>query len=166
VTGEGQRPGAYGEFGPLATHLRYVERASRKLARVTFYGMARWQGRLERKQGFLGRIVDIGAELFAMSAVCVRAQLDATDTSGTGRAAVASELAGLFCAQARLRAEELFGQLWSNTDAADSALARRVLAGRYSWLEDGIIDPSIPGPWIAPTEPGPSKTEDLHRHIS
>jgi alkylation response protein AidB-like acyl-CoA dehydrogenase len=165
VTGEGQRPGAYGEFGPLAAHLRYVERASRKLARATFYGMARWQGRLEHKQGFLGRIVDIGAELFAMSAACVRAQLDAADAGGTERGAVAFELAGLFCAQARLRAEELFGQLWSNTDTADSALARRVLAGRYSWLEDGIIDPSIPGPWIALAEPGPSKAENVHRRI-
>jgi hypothetical protein len=166
VTGEGQRPGAYGEFGPLAAHLRYVERASRKLARATFYGMARWQGRLEQKQGFLSRIVDIGAELFAMSAACVRAQLDATAAAGTERGAVAAELAGLFCAQARLRAEELFGQLRSNTDAPDSALARRVLAGRYAWLEDGIIDPSIPGPWIAPTEPGPSTAENVHRHIS
>jgi len=165
VAGEGQRPGAYGEFGPLAAHLRYVERASRKLARVTFYGMARWQGRLERKQGFLGRIVDIGAELFAMSAACVRAQLDATDDAGTERGASARELADLFCTQARLRAEELFSQLWSNTDAADSALARRVLAGRYQWLEDGIIDPSIPGPWIANSDPGPSKAEDVHRHI-
>jgi hypothetical protein len=140
--------------GPLAAHLRYAERASRKLARATFYGMARWQGRLEHKQGFLGRIVDIGAELFAISAVCVRAQLDATAGSGTERGAAAPELADLFCAQARLRAEELFSQLWSNTDTADSASARRVLAGRYSWLEDGIIDPSIPGPWIAPAEPG------------
>jgi Acyl-CoA dehydrogenase, C-terminal domain len=107
VTGEGQRPRAYGEFGPLAAHLRYVERASRKLARATFYGMARWQGRLEHKQGFLGRIVDIGAELFAMSAACVRAQLDVTAASGTDRGSVAVELAGLFCAQAKLRAEEL-----------------------------------------------------------
>jgi alkylation response protein AidB-like acyl-CoA dehydrogenase len=165
MTGEGQRPGAYGEFGPLAAHLRYVERASRKLARVTFYGMARWQGKLERKQGFLGRIVDIGAELFAMSATCVRAQMDAATSTGTQRGAVASELADLFCTQARLRAEELFDQLWSNTDAADSALARRVLTGRYTWLEEGIIDPSIPGPWIASAEPGPSKAEDVHRHV-
>jgi hypothetical protein len=142
-----------------------VERASRKLARATFYGMTRWQGRLERKQGFLGRIVDIGAELFAMSAACVRAQMDMTADGGTGRAAAAAELAGLFCTQARLRADELFGQLWSNSDAADSALARRVLAGRYTWLEDGIIDPSIPGPWIATTEAGPSKAENVHRHI-
>jgi hypothetical protein len=128
--------------------------------------MARWQGRLERKQGFLGRIVDIGAELFAMSATCVRAQLDVTATAGTDRGATASELAGLFCTQARLRAEELFGQLWSNTDATDSALARQVLTGRYIWLEDGIIDPSIPGPWIAAAEPGPPTAENVHRHIS
>jgi alkylation response protein AidB-like acyl-CoA dehydrogenase len=163
VAGEGQRPGAYSEFGRLATHLRYVERASRKLARATFYGMARWQGRLERKQGFLGRIVDIGAELYAMSAACVRAQADAAD--GTSGGDVACELADLFCAQARLRAEELFGQLWSNTDSADTEVSRRVLAGRYTWLEEGVLDPSIPGPLIAQAEPGPSKVEDVHRHI-
>jgi len=40
-----------------------------------------------------------------------------------------------------------------------------VLASRYTWLEDGIIDPSIPGPWIAAAEPGPTKAEDVHRHI-
>ena len=165
VAGQGQRPGAYGEFGPLAAHLRYVERASRKLARVTFYAMGRWQGRLERKQGFLGRVVDIGAELFAMSAVCVRAQLDADVAAGTGRGAEARELAGVFCAQARLRADALFGQLWSNTDAHDSAVAHQVLNGRYTWLEDGVIDPSIPGPWIGAAEPGPSKAADVHRHI-
>src|SRR5215813_11728799 len=165
VMGQGQRPRSYSEFGPLAVHLRYAERASRKLARSTFYAMGRWQGRLERKQGFLGRIVDIGAELFAISAVCVRAQMDAEVSDGTERGAVARELADLFCVQARLRVEQLFGQLWNNTDATDSKLARHVLAGRYMWLEDGIIDPSIPGPWIAPAETGPSKVKNVHRHI-
>src|SRR6266487_4672475 len=100
VTGEGQRPGGYAEFGPLAGHVRYIERASRKLARAMFYGMSRWQTRLERKQGFLGRAVDIGAELFAMSAACVRAQMDAAD--GTqDRAKTSFELADAFCTQAR-----------------------------------------------------------------
>ncbi len=125
--------------------------------------MGRWQGRLERKQGFLGRIVDIGAELFAISAVCVRAQMDSA--AGDKRGAVARELADVFCVQARLRAEERFSQLWSNTDATDSILAKHVLAGRYTWLEQGIIDPSIPGPWIAAAEPGPSKEDNVHRHI-
>jgi alkylation response protein AidB-like acyl-CoA dehydrogenase len=165
VTGEGQKPRSFSEFGGLAPHLRYVERASRKLARSTFYAMARWQGRLERKQGFLGRIVDIGAELFAISATCVRAQLDRTDGMGAARGATAHELADLFCTQARLRAEELFGQLWSNSDAADSRAAKRILGGRYTWLEDGVLDPSIPGPWIADVEPGPSQSENVHRSI-
>jgi alkylation response protein AidB-like acyl-CoA dehydrogenase len=165
VTGEGQRPGAYGEFGPLATHLRYAERASRKLARATFYGMARWQGALERRQGFLGRLVDIGAELFAISAVCVRAQMDASDGAEGGRGDTGFELADAFCGQARQRCEELFSQLWNNTDAADAGLARKVMSGRYRWLELGIVDPSIPGPWVAETVPGASKVENVHRHI-
>src|ERR1700733_946420 len=164
VAGEGQMPRAYAEFGPLAQHLRYVERASRKLARATFYGMARWQGKLERRQGFLGRLVDVGAELFAMSAVCVRAQLDAAEGSG-GRGHTGFELADAFCAQARMRCDELFGQLWKNTDSGDAVLARQVLAGRYTWLEQGVLDPSIPGPWVAETPPGPSKQENVHRHI-
>jgi alkylation response protein AidB-like acyl-CoA dehydrogenase len=165
VTGEGQKPRAYNEFGPLAPHLRYVERASRKLARATFYGMARWQGGLERRQGFLGRIVDIGAELYAMSAACVRAEMDASQGRQGGRANTGYELADAFCGQARLRCDELFGQLWKNTDSVDSAVAGRVLSDRYTWLEEGIIDPSIPGPWVASAEPGPSKLEDVHRHI-
>jgi alkylation response protein AidB-like acyl-CoA dehydrogenase len=165
VTGKGQQPRAYAEFGPLAGHLRYVERTSRKLARATFYGMARWQGKLERKQGFLGRIVDIGAELFAMSAACTRAQLDATDPAATERGSTGFELAGAYCAQARLRCDELLRQLWANTDAADAALSRRILAGRYTWLENGIIDPSTPGAWVAAAEPGPSKHDNVHRHV-
>ncbi len=164
VTGKGQQPGAYGEFGALAGHLRYVERTSRKLARVTFYGMARWQGKLERKQGFLGRIVDIGAELYAMSAVCTRAQQDATGPAAAERGGTGFELADAYCKQARLRCDELFGQLWANSDDVDTKLSRRVLAGRYAWLENGIIDQSAPGPLVAAAEPGPSKHENVHRH--
>jgi hypothetical protein len=157
VTGAGQRPGAYAEFGPLAKRLRYVERASRKLARSIFYAAGRWQGRLERKQGFLGRMVDIGAELFAMSAVCVRAKADDRPE--------AYELAEVFCAQAQVRVGELFDKLWHNTDDMDVKLAKDVMAGRHTWQEEGVVDPSIPGPWISPAEPGPSEVDNVHRTL-
>jgi len=156
VTGRGQLPTSFTEFGPLAEHLRYVERAGRRLARSTFYAMSRWQGKLEHKQRFLGRIVDIGAELFAMTAACVRAQRDRAD-------ATAVELADAFCRQARVRSEQLFDQLWHNCDDFDQTLARGVLEGRYTWLEEGILDPSIEGPWIA--QDGGAAEHDVHRVI-
>ncbi|GAA2226393.1 acyl-CoA dehydrogenase family protein [Streptomyces amakusaensis] len=167
VAGPGGLPGSYREFHPkghpdLAVHLRYVERSARKLARSTFYGMSRWQGRMETKQGFLGRIVDIGAELFAMSAACVRAELL---RSGEGPGREAYQLADVFCRQARIRVEELFTRLWSNTDDIDHRVVEGVLSGRYTWLEEGIVDPSGEGPWIADATPGPSVEENVHRPI-
>jgi alkylation response protein AidB-like acyl-CoA dehydrogenase len=159
TVGRGQVPTGYGEFGPLASHLRYVERASRKLARSTFYAMSRWQGKLEHKQAFLGRIVDIGAELFAMSAVCVRARAE-RDRLPAGR-----ELADLFCRQARLRAEALFTALWDNTDSLDGEAARRVLNGRYAFLEGGIVPRSSEGAWVTTWQPGPATVDDVRRRI-
>jgi len=134
AVGEGQKPGAFDEFGELATHLRFAERSSRKLARSTFYAMSRWQAKLEKRQAFLGRIVDIGAELFAISSACVYAR-----TLGTQEA---SELADVFCQQSRRRVDDLFGALWANDDDANHALALRVLDGAHTWIEDGIADPA------------------------
>jgi alkylation response protein AidB-like acyl-CoA dehydrogenase len=156
VAGKGQVPSSYAEFGQLATHLRFVERASRKLARQTFYGMSRWQAKLERKQGFLARIVDIGAELFAMAASCVRAQMLRADGPDGDRAA---ELADLFCRQARLRVKRLFDALWENTDSIDETVAKAILAQEHLWFETDVVDPSEgTGPWIAgpSAEPGPN----------
>jgi alkylation response protein AidB-like acyl-CoA dehydrogenase len=167
VAGPGDLPTAYAAFHPaghpdLAAHLRWVERSSRRLARSTFYGMSRWQGRLETKQGFLGRIVDIGAELFAMSAACVRAEwLRASGTDGQA----AYRLADAFCRQARIRVDELYGRLWTNTDDVDRAVVREVMAGACTWLEEGVVDPSGDGPWIADATPGPSTEENVHRRL-
>jgi hypothetical protein len=147
VTGKGQSPGAFGEFGELAGHLRFAERSSRKLARSIFYLMSRFQAGLEKKQARLGRVVDIGAELFAISSAVVYAHTIATEHPE--RAEQARELADLFCKQARRRVDELFTALWSNDDEDNYAGAQRVLEGRYAWLEQGIVDPSGYGPMVA-----------------
>jgi alkylation response protein AidB-like acyl-CoA dehydrogenase len=141
--GSGTKPGAFGEFGSLGTHLAFVERAARKLARNTFYAMARWQGAMERKQAFLGRIVDIGADLWAMSATVSRAKMLGTEEAG--------ELADLFCGQARRRVDMAFHDLWHNDDDQEYAAAQRVLDGRYAFLEEGILDPSGDLPLICST---------------
>lgn len=162
VAGTGMDPRSYGDFGRLARQLRFVERASRRLARQTFYGMGRWQAKLEHKQAFLGRIVDIGAELFAMAACCSRAEM--LLRTSPERGASAYELADAYCEQARVRVEEYFDQLWRNTDDGDRALTRQVLAGDFEWLEAGVLDQSEgTGPWIADASPRASVKENLHR---
>jgi alkylation response protein AidB-like acyl-CoA dehydrogenase len=151
AVGRGQAPQSYATFGELAGQMRFVERASRKLARSTFYGMARWQAGTEAHGAFLGRIVDIGAELFAMSAAVVYAQTAIQEHPE--RADQTRELAEAFCNQARHRTERLFHELWSNADTPNHRLALDVLSGRHTWLEAGIIDPSTgDGPMVPPLE--------------
>ncbi|HEV7897978.1 MAG TPA: acyl-CoA dehydrogenase family protein [Planosporangium sp.] len=159
LVGRGQAPSAFSEFGPLARHLRRVERGSRKLARETFYAMARWQGKMERKQAFLGRIVDIGAELYAMSAACVKAHSEAASRPE------GLELADLFCQQAQERVERLFTELWDNTDDVDMVAAKGVVAGRYESVESGIVPPPDDGDWVSRWERGPSEVPDVRRRL-
>jgi len=147
VVGDGQRPGSYNEFGSLAPHLRFVERNSRKLARSTFYAIGRYQAGLEKKQALLGRIVDIGAELFAMASAVVYANTIKSEHPERGESAF--ELAELFCTQSQRRIGDLFHALWANDDADNYKAAQNVLGGRYTWFEEGIPDPSGEGPMIA-----------------
>jgi alkylation response protein AidB-like acyl-CoA dehydrogenase len=146
TTGAGQRPGSFSEFGELAKHVRYVERHSRKLARSTFYAMGRYQARLEKKGHLLGRIVDIGAELYAIACACVYA--DTIGREQPGRRQEAMELADLFCGQARRRADRLFAELWANDDPAQYRAAQQVLSGRYAWFEEDVLDPAGDGPMM------------------
>ncbi len=146
AVGKGQIPRSYDEFGTLAPYVRYIERASRKLARSIFYGMTRWQAKLEYRQTFLGRIVDIGAELFAMAAAAAYAETIGREQPE--RRVEAQELAALFCAQAKHRAETLFAELWNNVDDANRQAAAKVLDGSYRWVEEGIFDPAGDGPMI------------------
>jgi hypothetical protein len=140
AVGEGTTPTSFSEFGDLAQHLRFAERNARKLARSTFYGMSRWQAKLEKKQSFLGRIVDIGAELYAIACACVYAQtLKADDPAN---AAQYDELADLFCTQARRRVDRLLHDLWFNDDADNYDAAMRVLEGRYRAFESDLVDPA------------------------
>jgi hypothetical protein len=140
AVGEGAKPGSFAEFGELSGHARYVERAARKLARTTFYAMTRYQAKLEQKQNVLGRIVDIGAELFAISSAIVYAQTIAKEQPQ--RAESAQQLADLFCKQARRRADDLFASVFSNDDDANYKVAQQVLEGTHLWMEEGIVDPA------------------------
>ena len=92
--------------------------------------------------------MDIGTELFAIAAAVCYA--DTIGSEHPKRKTEAIELAELFCGQAKGRAETLFNAQWSNRDDANYAAAQEVLAGRYTWLEDGIADPTGDDPMMPP----------------
>ena len=133
--GKGQLPGSFGEFGKLASHMRYAERHTRKLGRSIFHAMVKLGPKLERRQLVLFRAVDIGAELFAMAAACVKANALAKKGNREGIA-----LADLFCRAARVRIEQLFATFYGDYDGEMYRVAQQVLRGEHAWMETGIID--------------------------
>jgi len=132
--GRGTVPGSYGDFGALAGHLRWAERRTRHLGRILFHAMVRFGPKLERRQMVLFRGVDIGADLFAMTATCVRAQMLAQQGNRE-----ATELADLFCREARHRIETNFARFYGENDSAIYRVSQHVLAGQHEWLEEGIV---------------------------
>jgi hypothetical protein len=52
-----------------------------------------------------------------------------------------------------------------NCDDSDRTLASGVLDGRHTWLEEGTLDPSIEGPWIAQDGGDGGAKDDVHRVI-
>ena len=127
----------YAEFDTLATHMRFVDRTSRKLARQVFHGMNVHQAKLQHKQGFLFRLVDVADELFAMAAAVSRAE--ALRRKGEASAAEAANLADLFCRGSRRKVAKLFHDLWRNDDDRKYEAGLAVLDGRHAWLHDGTL---------------------------
>lgn len=126
----------YAEFGPLATHLRFVNRKCRKLARSLFHSMVRFGPKLEKKQAVLFRHVEIGAELLAISASCSRAMMMVKkDPANQGPV----RMADVFSRQSRRKVNQLFGAVFHNDDSATYRLAQGVLKGQEKWLEEGMV---------------------------
>jgi alkylation response protein AidB-like acyl-CoA dehydrogenase len=126
----------HSDKGALSKHYSFVEGMSHKLARTIFHFMGLYQDRLERKQVLLGNLIDIGTELFAMTATCSFAlqRLEENPEDLTPK-----YLADVFCLNAEERVEELFNRIQHNSTDKQNKLARSVLEGDIKWLEEGII---------------------------
>ncbi len=85
----------------------------------------------------LGRLMEIGTELFAISATCSYAvsmhQKNPNDNTPI-------ELADFFCNLARRRIGLLEDALSQNDDRQSNIIAKKVLDQEFLWLEEGIMD--------------------------
>lgn len=134
--------GSYKDAGKLENHFGFIEKQSHHLAGEIFVAMAKYQQNLERKQMLLGRLMEIGTDLFAMAATCSYA-LSLKKKPEIGESAL--ELANHFCLLARRRIEENFTALSQNDDKSANILAKNALNKSFRWLEKGIV-------WMGPDE--------------
>jgi hypothetical protein len=129
------------EMGHLEQHCRFIESTAHRMATSLFGAMAKYKQKLESKQLLLGRLMDIGTDLFAMAATCSYA-LSLQKKQGD---ASPIELADFFCTLARRRIEERFYALDHNDDRESNAIAAQVLDKKFRWLEKGVQ-------WLGPEE--------------
>jgi len=122
----------------LRRHFRYAARTSRRLARALFHSMVLHGPKLERQQILLGRLVDIGTDLFAITATCSRAQALLNPRTQDQKRELL-DLVDYFCRAARLRIARNLHGLRHNADRAGYRLAQEVLAGRQAVVEEGIV---------------------------
>ncbi len=118
--------------------LAYVAKTSRRLARTLFHAMVKHGPKLERKQLLLGRIVDIGTELFAIVATVLYA--DALIKRGDRPREELEKLAQCFVSDARNRIAGHFAALKHNNDSRNYALTQALLEGKHGYLKEGIVD--------------------------
>ncbi|MFV1994732.1 MAG: acyl-CoA dehydrogenase family protein [Verrucomicrobiales bacterium] len=122
---------ARGTHPALARELRRVRATSRRLARALFHSIMRYGPKLEKKQLQLGRLVDIGVDLFAITATCTRAAHLLRE--GCFEKEIAKDpdellkLVDFFCRSARTRIERNFHALRHNADRQSYSLAKSLL---------------------------------------
>ncbi|MBC7693582.1 MAG: acyl-CoA dehydrogenase family protein [Methylotenera sp.] len=126
----------YGELGPLAKHIRYAKRASHKVARAIFHAMILNGPKLEKRQLTLSRLVEIASDIFAMAATCGRAKARMGKPGEFGNV---TDIADLFCQEARVRIEANFHALHHNTDSAERRVAKQILSDQGRWLETEMV---------------------------
>lgn len=120
----------------LAAHFTEVAGLSRRMARTLFHQMVKFGPKLEQRQVLLGRLADIGADLFAVAAACVYAQKLLRD--GEPEVKVLG-LVDDFRAQALMRVRQNFSGISTNADQQGYDLAQQVIQGEHEWIERGIL---------------------------
>jgi alkylation response protein AidB-like acyl-CoA dehydrogenase len=121
----------------LAAHFSLVAALGRKMARTLFHQMVKFGPKLEKRQVLLGRIADIGSDLFAIAASCVYAQRLLNEGEVPAKVL---DVVDDFAAQAHARITQNFHGVRHNTDDHGYQLAQQIVAGDYAWLEQGIAD--------------------------
>ncbi len=119
-------------------YLRFISYMSKKLARKTFHAMALNGPALEKKQRALGRMVDSGMYLFAMSAVLSRYLSNKKNKTLRPKE---TELVKRVCRDLKASAKDSYGRMRILPGSSDIVkMSQAIMNGELAWLETDIAD--------------------------
>lgn len=111
----------------LNKYHRFVKNKSKRLARTLFHSMLRYGPGLDKQQLLLGRITEIGTELFIIMAAVLKAESthDKRD----------EELADAVFRNGKVKIKKIFASIGNNADQSNYKLGRKILDGVYKKVE-------------------------------
>jgi len=124
------------------SHLSFIGKYAKKLARSMFHTMAKYRQRLEREQLIMANFVDIGTDLFTMAATLSYA--DALLATAENKVEL-QKLVDLFCTDARDRVKANLKAVRKNHNSMYNGVARDVMDGKLDWIATGIYTDVPPG---------------------
>lgn len=136
-------------------HLSYIQKMCKKMARKLFHTMGKYQQKLETEQLILANFVEVGVDLFAMTATLANAERLVGENPSDQ---TPQELADLFCRNARQRIELNMKRVTDNHNARFDAVAKSLMDGKYDWLQTDIYTQyalghrTPPGETVPPSE--------------
>ena len=108
-------------------HSRYVRNTSKKLARTLFHSMIRYGPGLDKQQLLLGRLTEIGTELFVMMCAVLKSEWSDDENE--------KELVDAIFRNGKIKIKEKFTAIRHNNDQRNYKLGRKVLDGDYKKIE-------------------------------
>ena len=120
----------------LHQYYKYVGKMSKKLARTIFHKMNKYVAALEFKQRILGRLVDIGTDLFSIAASAAYAGYLMKQNPNDKSIVRVMESYFTFAKQ---RIDQNFDELAKNYDSEQRKLGLDVIEDSVTWIEDGCI---------------------------
>jgi hypothetical protein len=116
----------------LKRYMVYVRNTSKRLARTLFHQMIRFGPKLEKQQLLLSRLMEIGTELFVITATVLKA--NNTIKVETGRDEL-FDLVKCVHDNAERRIEAGFDQVSCNNNQANHTFGKKILKREYKFLE-------------------------------
>ncbi|WP_053378007.1 acyl-CoA dehydrogenase family protein [Nitrospira moscoviensis] len=127
--------GSVFQHAKVRPRLAFVERASRRLARATFYAMMRHGPALRDDQGRQNRIEEVGEDLLVIATTALYAEAQERTTGH----AEAWDLADEIFRETKPRVARQTRELMWNRDRPVTDVGAKAVDGTYAFLSDGII---------------------------